>query len=70
MFRLGMDSVVRASLGPSLDHPRVAFGVCSVGGRTVGRGAKIRTAACPLCQRADANRLAYARAMRGLALGL
>ena len=31
MFRLGMDSVVRASLGPSLDHPGVAFGVCSVG---------------------------------------
>ena len=28
---LGMDSVVRASLGPSLDHPGVAFGVCSVG---------------------------------------
>ena len=34
MFRLcglGMDSVVRASLGPSLGHPGVAFGVCSVG---------------------------------------
>ena len=38
MFRLcglGMASVVRASLGPSLDHPGVAFGVCSVGAVTV-----------------------------------
>ena len=39
MLLLGMDSVVRASLEPSRDHPGVAFGVCSVGvGVAVGYG--------------------------------